>query len=103
MFLTLYSFFFFFFFQTIASPQLTKAIRALIAHRADGFKDFDLEDRINPSQKIDALEVTNEFSLAEILYTPVVYLQLEVPCYIKNLKFEQVGKQNANLSRRAES
>ncbi|XP_058211125.1 protein SEEDLING PLASTID DEVELOPMENT 1 [Rhododendron vialii] len=42
--------------KTIASPQLTKAIRALIAHRADGFKDFDSEDCINPSQKVDALE-----------------------------------------------
>lgn len=42
--------------KTSASPQLTKAIRALIADHAHGFKDFDFEDNMNSSQKIDALE-----------------------------------------------
>lgn len=43
--------------KTSASSQLTKAIRALIADHAHGFKDFDFKDNMNSSQKIDALEV----------------------------------------------
>ncbi|XP_052179093.1 protein SEEDLING PLASTID DEVELOPMENT 1 [Diospyros lotus] len=42
--------------KTSSLTQLTKAMRALIADRADGFKDYESEDKINVSEKIDALE-----------------------------------------------
>ncbi|GMP59757.1 hypothetical protein CsSME_00022910 [Camellia sinensis var. sinensis] len=33
--------------KTISLIQLTKAIRASIANHEDGFKDFELDDKIN--------------------------------------------------------
>lgn len=42
--------------KTSSLPQLTKAIRALIADHADGLEDYFAEGKINVSEKMDALE-----------------------------------------------
>ncbi|PSR96392.1 P-loop containing nucleoside triphosphate hydrolase protein [Actinidia chinensis var. chinensis] len=42
--------------KTSALSQLTKALQALLADHADGFGDFELGEKVNASQKIDALE-----------------------------------------------
>lgn len=41
--------------------QITKAIRAILSGHAGDFKDFGSEDKINLSERIDALEVTVYF------------------------------------------
>uniref|UniRef100_A0A5B7ARP5 AAA+ ATPase domain-containing protein n=1 Tax=Davidia involucrata TaxID=16924 RepID=A0A5B7ARP5_DAVIN len=42
--------------KTNSLTQLTKAVRALVTDHADGLKDFESEEKINVSEKIDALE-----------------------------------------------
>ena len=37
--------------------QITKAIRALTNQHADGFRDFEAEEKVSLSEKTDALEV----------------------------------------------
>lgn len=43
--------------------QITKALRALIDDHTGEFKDLRSEDKINLSEKIDALEVTMDLSI----------------------------------------
>lgn len=41
--------------------QITKAVRAILNSHADDLKDFGSEDKINLSERIDALEVKMDF------------------------------------------
>lgn len=45
--------------QTTSSVQINKALRALINDHTDESIDFEPEEKVNSSEKIDALEVTN--------------------------------------------
>ncbi|KAJ0045991.1 hypothetical protein Pint_04686 [Pistacia integerrima] len=81
---------------------ITKAIRALVDDHADGLKDHGSEDKINLSEKIDALEeariaieqvVIPKGEAVELLPRPSYILSLQMDLIRKyQLQSERVGK-----------
>ncbi|XP_031265131.1 uncharacterized protein ycf45-like isoform X2 [Pistacia vera] len=87
---------------TSSLVQITKAIRALVNDHADGLKDHGSEDKINLSEKIDALEeariaieqvVIPKGEAVELLPRPYYILSLQLDLIRKyQLQSERVGK-----------
>ncbi|XP_031265130.1 uncharacterized protein ycf45-like isoform X1 [Pistacia vera] len=88
--------------KTSSLVQITKAIRALVNDHADGLKDHGSEDKINLSEKIDALEeariaieqvVIPKGEAVELLPRPYYILSLQLDLIRKyQLQSERVGK-----------
>ncbi|KAK2638872.1 hypothetical protein Ddye_026667 [Dipteronia dyeriana] len=89
--------------KTSSLVQITKALRGLIDDRTDGLKDFGTEDKINSSEKIDALEeariaieqvVIPKEEPVELLPRPPYILSFQMNLIRKyQLQYERVGKE----------
>lgn len=89
--------------KTSSLVQITKALRALIDDHTGEFRDFRSEDKINLSEKIDALEearvaieqvVIPKGESVELLPRPSYILSIQIDLVRKyQLQYQQVGKE----------
>lgn len=89
--------------KTSSLVQITKALRALIDDHTGEFRDFRSEDKINLSEKIDALEearvaieqvVIPKGESVELLPRPSYILSIQIDLVRKyQLQYQQVGEE----------